>query len=116
MNMNPPTRLLALNRSIAKLEAQLARQNRKLSRLPAKFGFDSMAAFIAALQAAGQTQPKAKRAGRRRRAKITPQTKAKVKALVGQGKTGGAIAKALGISVPSVQKIKLELGLAKKRG
>ena len=31
------------------------------------------------------------------------------------GKTGGEIAKAIGISLPSVQNIKKELGLVKKR-
>ena len=54
--------------------------------------------------------------GRRKRAKITPELKAQVKAAVEAGKTGGAIAKELGISLPSVQNIKKEFGLVKKRG
>jgi len=51
----------------------------------------------------------------RRRAKITPETKTKVKELVKLKKSGTEIAKALGISLPSVQNIKKELGLVKKR-
>ncbi len=51
----------------------------------------------------------------RTRAKITPETKEKVRALVAEEKTGAEIAKALGISLPSVQNIKKELGLVKKR-
>jgi len=56
-----------------------------------------------------------RKAGTRTRAKITSETKDKVKALVKEGKTGAAIAKEVGISVPSVQNIKKELGLVKKR-
>ena len=52
---------------------------------------------------------------RRKRAIITADTKAQVKSLVIAGKTGGEIAKAIGISLPSVQNIKKELGLVKKR-
>jgi DNA-binding CsgD family transcriptional regulator len=39
-----------------------------------------------------------------------------VKAAVEAGRTGAQIAKEFGISVPSVQNIKKELGLVKKRG
>ena len=46
---------------------------------------------------------------------ITAETKAKVKALTEAGKTGAEIAAAVGISVPSVQNIKKELGLTKAR-
>jgi hypothetical protein len=53
---------------------------------------------------------------RRTRAKITPELKERVKALVGAGKTGSEIASAVGISLPSVQNIKKELGLVKARG
>ena len=52
---------------------------------------------------------------RRRRAVITDETRASVKKLVESGKTGGEIAKSLGISLPSVQNIKKALGLVKKR-
>jgi hypothetical protein len=57
----------------------------------------------------------AKKAKRRRRAVITDETRSSVKKLVGSGKTGTQIAKALGISLPSVQNIKKALGLVKAR-
>ena len=49
-------------------------------------------------------------------AKITDQTRSEVKKLVEGGKTGAEIAKALKISLPSVQNIKKALGLVKARG
>ncbi len=115
-------KLREYQRQMAKLEKELARYNNKLLALPAKHGFKSMDAFIDALRAAkggGAKLPKAiagKAGGRKPRAKITPETKQKVKAMVGDGKTGSQIAKALNISLPSVQNIKKELGLVKKRG
>lgn len=123
MVTNKLQKLREYQRQMAKLEKELARYNHKLLALPAKHGFKSMAAFIDALRAAsgvgGGKAPKAaaaKSSGRKPRAKITPETKQKVKAMVGDGKTGGQIAKALNISLPSVQNIKKELGLVKKRG
>lgn len=121
--MDAYTKLAALKKQVATLEAQLSKGNRKLLKLPGKYGFKSMDAFIGALQrAAGGRQAKlptaakvGKASGRKPRAKITPETKAKVKALVGQEKTGAEIAAALNISLPSVQNIKKELGLVQKR-
>jgi DNA-binding CsgD family transcriptional regulator len=52
---------------------------------------------------------------RRKRAVITDETRAQVKKMVNDGKTGGEIAKSLGISLPSVQNIKKALGLVKNR-
>ena len=75
---------------------------------------------MAAIKAAGSG---GKRAGRpkkatapetRKRATITDAVRAEVKALVKAGKTGSQIAKALGISLPSVQNIKKALGLVRK--
>ncbi len=43
---------------------------------------------------------------RRKRAFVTDATRAEVKKLVDAGKTGGAIAKAVGVSLPTVQNIK----------
>ncbi|HVZ63787.1 MAG TPA: helix-turn-helix domain-containing protein [Lacunisphaera sp.] len=109
-------------KEIARLLAVVNKQNRKLLALPAKHGYRSMDEFIAALKAAGSSggaapAGKAKASGgkTRKRAKITPEIKAQVKSLSGQGKTGAEIAKATGISVPSVANIKRELGLVKKR-
>jgi hypothetical protein len=120
--MDAYTKLAALKKQIATLESQLSRNNNKLVKLPAKFGFKSMDAFIGALQAAAGGRktalPAAKAStptGRKPRAKITSETKTKVKAMVGQDKTGAEIAQALNISLPSVQNIKKELGLVQKR-
>lgn len=120
--MDAYAKLVALKTQIATLESQLSRNNSKLLKLPEKFGFKSMDAFIGALQTAAggrqTTLPSAKTStptGRKPRAKITPETKAKVKALVAQEKTGAEIAKVLNISLPSVQNIKKELGLVQKR-
>lgn len=119
--MNTYNRLMMLKKQAAALEAELSRSNAKLLKLPSKFGFKSMNAFIDALKAAtpgsvrsATTQTKAS-SGRKPRATITAETKAKVKAMVGQEKTGAEIAKALNISLPSVQNIKKELGLVQKR-
>ena len=112
--------LEAARAKVAALEQAIATELKKeLATLPAKFGFESTAAFIAALRAATGKRGKvggAPKAGKRRkRAVITDETRASVKKLVEAGKTGGAISKALGISLPSVQNIKKALGLVKNR-
>ncbi|MFT3781418.1 MAG: helix-turn-helix domain-containing protein [Nibricoccus sp.] len=114
--------LAAAKAKVAALEQSLAKElKQKLAKLPSEYGFESLPAFIKALkQAAGGRVAKAAgpgRAGKRaKRAKITPEIKSEVKSMVNAGKTGAAIAKDLGISLPSVQNIKKELGLVKKRG
>lgn len=114
---------------LAELENSVAAElNRELAALPGKYGFGSADEFINAVKAAtgsrrGRKPAKAAPAAaggggggkRRKRAVITSETKAKVKSLVDAGKTGGEIAKAVGISLPSVQNIKKELGLVKAR-
>lgn len=105
---------------VAKLEKSIAAQlSRELALLPKKYGFKSYQDFFKAMRgAAGGAMVSAgnKVAGKRRkRAVITADTKARVKALVHAGKTGNEIAKAVGISLPSVQNIKKELGLVQKR-
>ncbi len=113
--------LTQARQQVARLEKQLAQGSRKLLALPAKYGFKSMDSFIAALQQASGSAARVTRvagatpSGRKPRAKITPETKQKVKALVKDGKTGGEIAQALNISLPSVQNIKKDLGLVKAR-
>jgi hypothetical protein len=105
-------------REMAKLEKELAGFNRKLLTLPAKYGFKSMDAFIDALRVAGKSgggKAPAMSIGRKPRAVITTETKQKVKSMVQADKTGAEIAKALNISLPSVQNIKKELGLVKAR-
>lgn len=128
--------LEATRAKLATLEQSIAAElNRELAGLPAKYGFESAAKFVQAVQAASggsgraRRGPRARRgrppgaakkaagAGRkrRRRAVITDETRAQVKKLVESGKTGAEIAKSLGISLPSVQNIKKALGLVKKR-
>jgi DNA invertase Pin-like site-specific DNA recombinase len=99
-----------------------------LRALPSQYGFDSTAAFISAVRAAsgkrrGRKPGKAKTAvskvagKRRKRAKINDAMRAEVKKLVEDGKTAKEIAKAVGISQPSVANIKKALGLVgKKKG
>lgn len=116
------------------MEQSIAAERRAaLASLPGDFGYSDLNDFIKALKEA-QGAPKARRGrppksakasapapapaektGRRPRAKITEQTKNDVKALVEAGQTGLEIAKALKISLPSVQNIKKALGLVKAR-
>jgi len=116
-------KLAALEQSVA------AERNQELAALPARFGFPDARAFISAVEMATSGARKGKRgrpkaaaaakktvpSARRKRAKITNETRAEVKKLVGEGKTGTAISKALGISLPSVQNIKKALGLVQKK-
>ena|ERR1022692_2240771 len=105
---------------VAKLEKSIASQlSRELASLPKKYGFSSYQDFLRAMRGvAGKAMVSAgkKVAGKRRkRAVITADTKARVKELVHAGKTGNEIARSVGISLPSVQNIKKELGLVQKR-
>ncbi len=119
-------KLAAEKARLAKLElALVAETHRQLAGLPAEYGFDDLNDFIKALkQAAGSRRgrpPKAgkqagkKSGGRKARAVITDATRAKVKAMVEAGKTGAEIAKAVGVSLPSVHNIKKALGLVEAR-
>ena len=127
MNSGKLKELAALRAKIVALEQSIASElNRELASLPAKYGYASTSDFVAAVQAAtgkrrgrkpGKSAGVAASPGkqRRKRAKNTDETRADVKKRVGAGKTGGEIAKALGISLPSVQNIKKALGLVKKK-
>jgi DNA-binding NarL/FixJ family response regulator len=127
--------LAQLQAKAAKLQAAIETQRTaELASLPSKYGYASLDEFIKALKAAvssggkrgrrgGKAKaakaakaPKKKAGGKRKRAKITAELKQQVKAAVEAGRTGAQIAKEFGISVPSVQNIKKELGLVKKRG
>jgi hypothetical protein len=92
--------------------------NRELAGLPAKFGFSDLGASVRAVKAAagGKRGRPAKApvlVKRRKRAKITDAIRARVKKLVKAGRTGSQIAKALKISLPSVQNIKKAFGLVR---
>jgi hypothetical protein len=119
MNVNALKKLAQYQKKIAQIERGLVKFNQQLTHLPARFGFKSMADFIAALRQAAAVSgakvlaPKATK--RRKRAVITADTKLKVKQLVAAKKTGQVIARTLGISLPSVQNIKKALGLVKSR-
>ena len=115
---------------VARLERVIATQlSRELASLPRKYGFVDVQDFITAVRngavkamvSAGNKVAGNGRNGhngyngRKPRVVITADTKAKVKSLVAARKTGNEIAKALNISLPSVQNIKKELGLVKRR-
>ena len=117
--------LHAARAKLASLEKAIAAEmNKELAGLPAKFGFDSVANFVRAVTAASGGRKSSRRRGtakngkggkRRTRAVITDETRAQVKKMVDAGKTGGEIAAAVKISLPSVQNIKKALGLVKGR-
>lgn len=120
--------LEALKQKAAALEAAVAEErNRALAALPKQYGFDSVDAFVdAVLAATGGTRRRGRPPGRssaaaggkkprRHRAVITDETRTQVKKLVEAGKTGAEIAKAVGISLPSVQNVKKALGLVQTR-
>lgn len=116
MPKNIQQALAAARAKVLKLESAIvAKRNRQLATLHVQHGFSSAAAFIKAIKAAvsGKGATPASSDQRRKRSVITAETKAKVKALAQAGKTGNEIAKTVGISVPSVQNIKRELGLTR---
>lgn len=97
---------------MAQLEQELSHE---LAGLPAQFGYNDTASFIAAVKAATDRRRGRKPAslkaptsasGRRKRATITDETRTAVRRLAEQEKTGAEIARRLGISLPSVQNIK----------
>ena len=99
MNNNALKKLAQYQKKIAQLERGLVKFNQQLTQLPAKFGFKSMADFIAALRQAGTASPGSrlvaqKATKRRKRAVITTDTKSKFKQIVAAKKTGQEIAKA----------------------
>jgi DNA-binding NarL/FixJ family response regulator len=112
---------------LAQLEQAIAAElSRELAGLPAQFGFDDVDAFVAAVRTAASRKSRRGRGPtkipptptgqkRRKRVVITEAMRAEVKQLLAAGKSGAKIAQQIGISLPSVQKIKNALGLVKKR-
>ncbi len=125
MNPDKLKELTTARARVAQLEAEIENELKKeLAGLPASFGFNSTESFISAVKAAcggnrgptgGKKLSAVKPTKRRKRAKITDAIRAEVKKLVQEGKTGLVIAKAVGISLPSVQNVKASLGLVKKK-
>lgn len=129
--------LEAARAKLASLEQSIQSElSKELAQLPGKYGFASADEFIDAVRAStgagrgrrgrparrgrppGPAAAATKSVGgrkRRSRAVITEETRTQVKKMVEGGKTGAEIAKAVGISLPSVQNIKKALGLVKKR-
>lgn len=124
MLLNKLNQLKAARAKVASLEQSIQNKlNRELAALPEKYGFESAADLAKAIVVASGKRPgrkaaKAKADGggrRRKRAKITDAIREEVKKMVEAGKTGGEISKSVGISLPSVQNIKKQLGLVKTR-
>ena len=133
MLLNKLNQLKAARAKVASLEKSIENKlNRELAALPEKYGFETAAELAEAIIRAsgqgparqggkrrGRKPGKAKAAAgggrRRKRAKITDEMREQVKKMVAEGKTGSEIAKAVGISLPSVQNIKKAAGLVNKR-
>lgn len=118
--------LAAARAKVAALEQSITSElNSELAGLPAKFGFGDVNSFVSAVKTAaggkrgrrrGRPAKATEPVKRRKRAKITDAKRAKVKQLVEAGKTGPEIAKAVGISAPSVANVKKQLGLTRPKG
>mgnify|MGYP003113844994 CR=1 FL=1 len=116
MSSNKLKELAAYKAKIVALEKEIAaEQTKKLANLHKEVGLESTADLIAALK--GLTKAPRKVTKRRaKRTRITDSLKAEVGKAVKAGKKGAEIARQFGISIPSIQNIKNELGLVKKRG
>jgi hypothetical protein len=123
MSKQTEDQLTKAKAKLAKIVASMAAEMLNvLAHLPAQYGFQDAKSFAKAVKAAEKAkktgkpgQSPAPSSSKRTRAKITDETRAKVKTLVSEKMTGAAIAKTLGISLPSVQNIKKTLGLVKAR-
>jgi hypothetical protein len=115
--------LEAAKAKVAELEsAILTERHQALISLPTQMGYSGVEELITALREAnrgnkntGKAKKSTLKEGAGRRAKITAEVRAEVKQLVEAGKSGAEIAAAVGISLPSVQNIKKQLGLVKAR-
>ena len=118
----------AVRAKLAHLEKTVETELRQeLSVLHKQYGFPDLEPFFKAVRAAvgGGIERASRKVGRpkkadaapkaRKRAKITAAIRARVKKLVQAGKSGSQVAKAVGISLPSVQNIKKAAGLVKSR-
>ena len=119
MNVSELHRLKISAERAVSLQKAWEAQRKKLLELPRKLGFNSLRDLKTALDLAFETpdlQVTRTRIGsRKKRVAITDETRKKVKHLHESGNTGSKIAKELNISPASVQNIKTQLGLVKKR-
>ena len=122
-------KLAALRERVAQLELVIETElYEDLFGIHKRYGFADVESFLGAVRAAAGGRDVARGPGRpkktaaapapkaRKRAKITDAIRTRVKKLVAAGKTGSQIAKAVGVSLPSVQNIKSALGMVKSRG
>ena len=116
--------LAAYRAKVEKLEKSISDERAALLRgLHLETGFASRDELIDALRGLGGARrgpkpgAKAARSGgkRKRRAKITPELREQIIAAVKAGGTGNAVARKFDISLPTVQNIKRDAGLTKKR-
>lgn len=97
-------------KKIADLERQVNEERRqKLVNLHQELGYGSRRELISALQ----SLPGGK-GGKGRRTVITPELRSQIEAAIREGKTGTAVAREFGVSVPTVQNIKKQRGLVRK--
>jgi hypothetical protein len=117
--------LAAYKAKVEKLEKTISDERAALlRRLHVEAGFASRDELIDALRGlggGGKRGPKpGKKAGkgggrRKKRAKITAELRDQIIAAVKAGGTGNAVASKYGVSLPTVQNIKRDAGLTKKR-
>jgi hypothetical protein len=119
--------LYAARAKLAHLEQTVETElRRELAVLHRQYGYSDLKSFFKAVRAAagGGIHKATRKEGRaekaagpkvRKRAKITDAIRARVRKFVKAGKSGSQIAKAVGISLPSVQNIKKASGLVKAR-
>lgn len=102
-------------KKINDLERQVETERRqKLLNLHKELGFASRKDLIAALQSPSAVKAKGKRR-KGRRTVITPEMRKQIQTAL-RGKTPGTVvAREFGISVPTVQNIKKEIGLVGKK-
>ncbi len=109
-------------KKIVELERQMEEERRqKLVNLHEQLGYESRDELISALQGLGRGKAAAtkakggKRGKRGKRTVITPELRSQILDAIKSGKSGTAVAKEFGVSVPTVQNIKKQGGLVKKR-
>ena len=119
-NTELAAKIESAKQAVALLEAQaqeaaaalLADRTAKIMALPGQFGVEDHVALIKLIR---QTVKPAGARKRGRASKITPEMKEKVVSLLKEGKTGAAVAEAVGISAVSVNNIKKAAGMVKAR-
>lgn len=111
-------KLAALQARVAELQEELDGDRAEaLTNLPGQYGFDNADGLINAIRAAAGKRRgrRGKAAARKKYARITAETRAKIKAALKAGKTGAEVAAKYGVSLPSVYNIKKAFGLVKSR-